>query len=40
MGIDHDPAILEEIGLPDRIEVVAPLPSPEVMDMVLEVLSR
>lgn len=38
MGIDNDPAILKEIGLPERIESVTPLPSPEVMDAILQAL--
>lgn len=38
MGIDNDPAILAEIGLPERIESVTPLPSPEVMDAILQEL--
>lgn len=38
MGIDHDPAILEEIGLPPSIDTVTPLPSPEVMTKILTAL--
>jgi len=38
MGIDNDPAILKEIGLPERVASVTPLPAPEVMDAILQAL--
>lgn len=38
MGIDNDPAILAEIGLPERIDSVTPLPPPGIMDAILQAL--
>ena len=35
LGIENDPAILTEIGLPATIDVVTPLPAPEVMDRII-----
>lgn len=30
-GVKNDPAVLKEIGLPERIRMVSPLPTPQVM---------
>ena len=38
LGIENDPAILTEIGLPATIDVVTPLPAPEVMDRIMGAL--
>ncbi len=38
MGMDNDPGVLKEIGLPQTIDSVAPLPSPQVMDRILQIL--
>ena len=38
MGINNDPAILEEVGLPERIAMVTPLPSPDVMEEIIGAL--
>ncbi len=38
MGISNDPAILKEVGLPQQIESVAPLPSPPVMEAIMAAL--
>ncbi len=35
-GIRNDPAVLKEIGLPQRISMVSPLPTPQVMRGLLE----
>ncbi len=37
-GIKNDPAVLKEIGLPERIRVVSPLPTPKVMRELLDSL--
>lgn len=38
MGISNDPEILKEVGLPQRIESVAPLPAPPVMEAIMAAL--
>jgi hypothetical protein len=38
MGIENDPGVLAEVGLPERIESVTPLPPPDVMDRILAAL--
>ncbi len=38
MGINNDPAILKQVGLPERIDSVTPLPAPEIMERILGAL--
>ncbi len=38
MGIENDPAVLADVGLPERIESVTPLPPPDVMEKILAAL--
>ncbi len=34
LGIENDPGILNEVGLPERVASVTPLPSPDVMEKI------
>ncbi|MBF0241850.1 MAG: hypothetical protein HQK64_05145 [Desulfamplus sp.] len=38
MGVNNDPGILKEVGLPEQISSVIPLPSPKMMDKIVEAL--
>lgn len=38
LGIENDPGVLKEIGLPQRIDSVTPLPSPDVMNEIVTAL--
>ena len=38
MGVNNDPGILKEVGLPEHISSVIPLPSPKMMDKIVEAL--
>lgn len=38
LGITNDPGILKEVGLPERIVSVIPLPSPQMMGKIAESL--
>lgn len=39
LGLTNDPAVLKDIGLPERVDSVMPLPSSEVMERLLSMLS-
>ena len=40
MGIDNDPKVLDVVGIPENITKVIPMPSPEVMDTIINALSN
>jgi hypothetical protein len=40
MGLTNDPGVLKEVGLPEQIDSVTPLPSPEIMDKILTSLKN
>lgn len=38
IGVSNEPGVLKEVGLPDQISSVMPLPSPGMMDKIVEAL--
>ncbi|MBF0390907.1 MAG: hypothetical protein HQK71_12480, partial [Desulfamplus sp.] len=38
MGVNNEPGILKDVGLPEKISSVIPLPSPNMMDKIVESL--